>query len=86
MMDVAGDAAVFEDDSFSIGRIDKGDYELVCVFNWNAEEMSSFDIALDGSHKISDLFTGKDYGTHTDNFTLFNLYPHDAKVLKIEKA
>ena len=40
MMAVAGDAAVYDDDTFEIGRIEGKDKRLLCVFNHSDEVKS----------------------------------------------
>ncbi|MGI6182847.1 MAG: glycoside hydrolase family 36 protein [Candidatus Fimadaptatus sp.] len=83
MMEVAGDAAVYDDDTFEIGRIDKGDKHIVCVFN-HSDDIRSIAVAMDSGARIRDFWTDADMGWHEGHFTLFDMEPHSARVLKLD--
>ena len=80
MMAVAGDAAVYDDDTFEIGRIEGKDKRLLCVFN-HSDEVKSIAVPLKGRVRLSDFWTGAEMGEHEGHFTLFDMEPHSARVI-----
>ncbi|MGI6689683.1 MAG: glycoside hydrolase family 36 protein [Christensenellales bacterium] len=83
MMAVAGDAAVYDDDTFEIGRIIAGDKHIICVFN-HADDVKSIAIPLSNPTDIVDFWNDELLGHYADHFTLFNMAPHSARVLKLD--
>ncbi len=84
MMAVAGDAAVFDDDSCEVGRIRRGDKRLVCVFNHD-DDAKSIAVPLAAPARVFDFWSDADLGAHEDHFTLFDMLPHSARVLRLEE-
>ena len=83
MMAVAGDAAVYDDDSFEVGRIDCAGKHIICVFN-HSDDVKSIAVSLSAQARIYDLWTDADLGVHKGHFTLFDMLPHSARVLRLE--
>ncbi|ULL16034.1 alpha-galactosidase [Paenibacillus sp. H1-7] len=75
-----GKAASFDDTGYTIGRIDLGDKQVVCVFNFD-EEPKDFEFAIPGSHRLYDFWTDEEFGEVTDKVHVPNLDGHCAKVL-----
>lgn len=83
MMANTGEAAVFDDATFTVGRMTRAAGRLVCVFNW-ADEVRCIEVALDGEYDVSDLFTGEQLGRHGGRLILRDMLPHDARVLVLK--
>ena len=83
MMAVAGDAAVYDDDSFEVGRIDCAGKHIICVFN-HSDDVKSIAVSLSAQARIYDFWTDADLGVHKGHFTLFDMLPHSARVLRLE--
>ncbi|WP_284639428.1 glycoside hydrolase family 36 protein [Paenibacillus silviterrae] len=76
-----GKAAKFDDYSHTVGRIDLGDRQVICVFNFD-DEPKDFEILLDdGSHRLHDYWTDEEIGVYTNSIQLRGLDAHCAKVL-----
>lgn len=82
MMAVAGDAAVYDDDTFEVGRIDGEGKHIVCVFN-HSDEVKSIAVPLKKAARVSDFWTDAEMGEHEGHFTLFDMEPHSARVLRL---
>lgn len=82
MMAVAGDAAVYDDDTFEVGRIDGEGKHIVCVFN-HSDEVKSIAVPLKKAARVSDFWTDAELGEHEGHFTLFDMEPHSARVLRL---
>ena len=80
-MAAAGDEAVFDDDSFEIGRIDKEGKHIICVFN-HTEKVKSIAVRLKSKTHLFDFWSDEDLGEHSGHFTLFDIPPHGARVLR----
>jgi len=76
----AGVAAKFDDNTFTVGRIDLPDRKIVCVFNWTPSPQT-LGIALFERCHVSDFWTGKDLGTKKKVLKLKDQPPHSARVL-----
>ncbi|CAG7614024.1 glycoside hydrolase family 36 protein [Paenibacillus allorhizosphaerae] len=75
-----GKAAVFEDNSFAVGRIDLGNKQVICVFNFE-DEPKDFDFPLQGSHRLYDFWTDEEIGVYQDKVQVPGLDAHCARVL-----
>ncbi|HML47619.1 MAG TPA: alpha-galactosidase [Clostridia bacterium] len=82
MMREAGTAAVFDDTSFTVGRIQKPDRTILCVFNWE-DDVRWIEIPIDGECEAMDLFTGESLGIFRDRILLGDMLPHDARTLEL---
>ena len=81
MMAAAGEAAVYDDDSFEVGRIEsKG---LICVFN-HSDDVKSIPVPLKKRVSVSDFWTDAPMGEYEGHVTLFDMPPHSARVLRAE--
>ncbi|MCI8801653.1 alpha-galactosidase [Acetatifactor muris] len=82
LMETAGEAAVFEDDSLTVGRIaGKG---LVCLFNWQEQE-KCIDFRVEGRAEVHDFWSGENLGEF-DGVVTRRLRAHSAEVLKVTAA
>jgi alpha-galactosidase len=75
-----GKAARFDDNSYTIGRIDLGDRQAICMFNFD-DEPKDFEFLLNGSHRLYDFWTDEEIGVYTDKVQVRGLDVHCAKVL-----
>lgn len=82
LMDTAGTAAVFDDDSLTVGRIPQKD--IVCIFNWEDQE-KSIDFPVKGQVEVSDFWTGECLGKFSDAVNR-SLRAHCAEVLIVTAA
>ena len=82
MMAVAGDAAVYDDDSFEIGRIDRGQKHIICVFN-HSDDIKSIAVPLNTRTNVCDFWTDEALGKFEGHITLFDMAPHSARVLAL---
>lgn len=78
-----GKAARFEDDTYTIGRIELGHRHVIFAFNFD-DQPKDIEISLDGSYRVYDFWTDEEIGTYTNALKLNNLEPHCAKVLYYE--
>lgn len=83
MMANTGAAAVFDDTTFTVGRMTRAAGQLICVFNWS-DEVRCIEVALDGEYAVSELFTGAELGRHRERLILRDMLPHDARVLLLK--
>lgn len=82
MMAAAGDAAVYDDDSFEIGRIDRGQKHVICVFN-HSDDIKSIAVPLNARAHVCDFWTDEALGKFEGHITLFDMAPHSARVLAL---
>jgi len=75
-----GKAAVFDDNSYTVGRIDLVDKQVICVFNF-ADEPQNFEFPLHGSRRLYDFWTDEEFGEYKDTVQVPGLDGHCAKVL-----
>lgn len=84
MMAVAGDAAVYDDDSFEIGRIETNDKNIICIFN-HEDDMKSIAVPLKTTVNVYDFWTDKNMGEYEGHITMFDMPPHSARVLRLKE-
>lgn len=73
-------AAKFEDDTYVVGRIDDGNRQILCLFNWGDEALT-IEIALDGAYWVSDYCTDQKLGYFENTIVIEDMPPHYGKVL-----
>jgi len=86
MKDVMGEAAIFDSDSFEVGRFKTKD--ILCLFNWNtAPKIITAPIDDRFVRKViaSDFFTGEPVGQFENQINI-ELPPHGGRVLTIQNA
>ncbi|MCZ8514216.1 alpha-galactosidase [Paenibacillus filicis] len=74
-----GKAARFDDTEFKVGRIDLGDRQVLCLFNWE-NETKSISAPLGGSFQVYDYWTDEALGTFEGTLKL-DFAPHEGKVV-----
>jgi alpha-galactosidase len=77
-----GVAARFEDESMSVGTIDLPDAKMFCLFNWD-DDPKSFRFRLPGLSEITDYWTGERFGKREGWYTVNNVSPHTAVLLRV---
>lgn len=80
-----GQAAVFDDQSFRIGRIKKDDSVLLCLFYPGDDEVQ-LSVPMDGIHDVCDFWTGNEIASAVATALLISLTPHSARVLKCKRS
>jgi len=75
-----GVAAVFEDDTLSVGYIDLPDRRLACLFNWS-DEPRTLSFELKQPSAVTDFWTDANLGMREGRLTLEHMPPHSARVL-----
>ncbi len=75
-----GVAARFDDTTFTIGRINLKDRNILCIFNWD-DCPKDIEIDLAGAFRIYDFWTDEEMGVYKDKIVLEELENHSAKVL-----
>jgi len=77
-----GVAAVFEDTSFRVGRVDLPDGRLaICLFNWDDGPQDVSVDLTDRRCRVTDFWTDEDLGTHADHLTIEAMPPRSARLL-----
>lgn len=74
-----GAAARFDGSSFTIGRINKEDRQVLCVFNWE-DAVHPLTIKLEGNCRITDYWSDEALGEYSGQLTI-DLEPHQGRVL-----
>jgi alpha-galactosidase len=77
-----GVAAKFEDDSMNVGIVSLPDAQMVCALNWG-DEPRSFRFKLPGWSEVTDYWTGESFGKREGWYTVNNVSPHTAVLLKV---
>ncbi|MCL2572869.1 MAG: alpha-galactosidase [Defluviitaleaceae bacterium] len=81
MKNAMGEAAVFDNDNFEVGRFMTKD--IICLFNWNdLQRVITADI--EGTVAVKDFFTEEEIGKFEANIAI-ELPPHGGKVLTFTK-
>jgi alpha-galactosidase len=75
-----GVAARFDDASYSIGRINLEDRQLLCIFNKD-DKAKEVEVSLNGDYRIYDFWTEEELGVFSNKLKLQNMAPHFARVL-----
>ncbi len=83
LMRTAGEAAVFDDDSFSIGRIRSK--HIICIFNFE-NTFHTITVPIKEPADAFDFWTGEPLGTFDTCIPLPTLPPHSARVLRLQQA
>ena len=78
----SGVAARFDDDSLRVGTVELPDKQMVCLFNWNDQD-ESFRFKLPRLNEVTDYWTGKKFGKREGWFTINDVSPHTAVLLKV---
>lgn len=81
LISTTGKAACFDDTSFTIGRIDKGEEQILCIFNWD-EQVKDVEISLNGDYRVFDFWTDEEIGWYSNKIMINNMAPHLGRVLK----
>ena len=82
MVPPTGVAAVFEDDSLSVGRIAlPANRTLTCVFNWEDAPRTSAVRFMGTAPSVTDFWTGASLATSGGALTLADMPPHSARLL-----
>jgi alpha-galactosidase len=80
LLPATGVAAVFDaPSSLQIGRMKRGQDVHIAVFN-RTEAEKTIEVSLDRASNLSEIWTGQDLGTHSQNFAL-KVPPHGARLL-----
>lgn len=82
LMETAGTAAVFDDDSLMVGRI--SDKDIICLFNWEDQE-KSVEFSVEGSAQVYDFWNGEYLGNFCDIVTR-TLRAHYGEVLRLKMS
>lgn len=82
MMACTGDPAVFDDDSFEIGRIEQNGKNIICVFN-HSDQVKSIAVPLRYKSRLVDFWTDEYIGEYEGHYTLFDMVPHSSRVIKV---
>jgi alpha-galactosidase len=78
MMDNMGEAAVFDDESFRVGRF--AEKRLLCLFNWEDSDQV-MDVAVSGNGRLVNLWTDEEVVSYNGGFSIA-LSPHECMVLR----
>lgn len=81
MMAARGEAAVFDDDTFEVGRF--ATKKLICLFNW-ADVEKSFMVRVDGTGRLEDFWTDAELGVYDGGFSI-RLPAHGGRVLRMKE-
>ena len=82
MMACTGDPAVFDDDSFEVGRIEQNGKNIICVFN-HSDQVKSIAVPLRYKSRLADFWTDEYIGEYEGHYTLFDMVPHSGRVIKV---
>ena len=77
-----GVAAEFEDDLLRVGTIKLHNAQMFCLFNWS-DESQSFRFKLPRLSEITDYWTGEKFGKREGWFTVNDVSPHSAILMKV---
>lgn len=80
IMETAGTAAVFDDESLTVGRIPKK--SLICIFNWEDQE-KRIEVPVEGSVQVYDFWSDEDFGSFSGVVTR-QLRAHCGEILRLE--
>lgn len=75
-----GVAARFEDDSFTVGRMNLPGRQIVSILNWT-DGPQSISFKLWQRSRITDLWTDKDLGLHSGTFQVDDIPAHSGRLL-----
>ena len=78
-----GIAAVFDTDDFTVGRIPLGSEQIICVFNYEAEERS-FEIPMGRPSEVIDFWSGEKLDCREETVHTVSLAGHSAQVLRVQ--
>ncbi|MCL2703234.1 MAG: hypothetical protein FWE91_06470 [Defluviitaleaceae bacterium] len=78
LMADTGEAAVFDDDSFEVGRFKLKN--LLCLFNWG-DVPKTLNVSMDGKHNFTDFFTNEEVGDFINKFSI-EIPAHSGRVIK----
>jgi alpha-galactosidase len=76
----SGVAAVFDDLSMQVGRIQLADATMICVFN-RGEQSETVSIQLSKPCHVTDFWSGIDLGEHEETYVISEMPPHSARLL-----
>jgi alpha-galactosidase len=82
MLPPSGVAAKFDDDELRVGRVSLPDAQMICLFNWN-DGPESFRFRLPRLSRVTNYWTGEDVGRRRGWFTVDDVSPHTAVLLKV---
>jgi alpha-galactosidase len=81
----SGVAAVFDDPTtLEVGRTHLDDRLMISVFN-RSDKPKTISFRITGRSRITDFWSDEDLGTHTNSYTVHNLAPHSARLLRCMK-
>ncbi|MBE1441431.1 glycoside hydrolase family 36 protein [Paenibacillus sp. OAS669] len=79
-----GQAARFDDTTFTVGRIQQEDRLTLCLFNWE-DEGKEMRAALEGTYRVSDYWTDEELGEFSGELRI-RMEPHGGRVLVCKPA
>ncbi|WP_282937007.1 glycoside hydrolase family 36 protein [Paenibacillus sp. RC67] len=74
-----GKAARFDDTTFTVGRIQHEDRQMLCLFNWDDEE-KELNVPLEGTHRVTDYWSDEDLGEYSGELQV-RMDSHGGRVL-----
>jgi len=78
-----GVAAIFDDTTFSVGKIELDNKLIICLFNWG-EVDKDMEVCFQGSFEVFDFWQDKGLGKYNKKIDIKNIKPHSAKLLVCE--
>lgn len=79
----ASGAFRFADESFTIGRLAEGGTDWVALLNWD-DSPSGRTVTFTGRKRITEYWTGRDFGTHEAKIDIPAMPPRSGMLLKLE--
>jgi len=73
-------AARFDDDSLRVGRVNLGEHEIVCVFNFQ-EAPQTLSFKLNRKSTVTDFWSGQSLGVHSGVFEVNDMPKRFARIL-----
>lgn len=80
-----GIAATFDSNRLEVGTIVEPDRTLYVLLNWS-DEPAQRDVALGGSCRLRNFWSGEDLGQHSDRYVVEDIPPHSGRLLVAEPA
>lgn len=82
LLPASGVAAVFGDDTYTVGRIDHGDHTIICIFNYT-DEVRTYDIMVKTNEKSFDYFTNEQLHVYEKMGGSVEMRPHSARAIVV---
>ncbi len=77
-----GEAAIFDNTDYKVGRIKLDNGVIICVFNYD-DKPCDMEIKIDGFCTVADFWTDEEFGLFTEVISICSMSPHSAKVFRI---